>query len=84
MGWSEWMVVQRTVEQDLEIEKAARIPLHHDDAQAVRELCSKLVRHSMMQDMLVKQALGRIIELEAMLMASDRQKPARRPWWRLW
>lgn len=81
MSWAEWMVVTPTMEQELQIEKNARIPLLHDDADQVRELCSKLIKQSAMQDILLKQALGRIMELEAMAMASDRK---RRPWWRWW
>lgn len=79
MSWAEWMVVNPTMEQELQIEKNARIPLLHDDAGQVRELCSKLIRQSAMQEILLRQALGRIMELEAISMASDRK---RRPWWR--
>ena len=82
MSWADWMVVNPTIEQELQIEKNARIPLLHDDADQVRELCSKLVRQSAIQEILLKQALGRIMELEAIEMASSRQR--RRPWWRLW
>lgn len=82
MSWAEWMVVNPTMEQELQIEKNARIPLQHHDADQVRELCSKLVRQSAIQEILLKQALGRIMELEAIEMASSRER--RRPWWRLW
>jgi len=81
MSWAEWMVVTPTMEQELQIEKNARIPLLHDDADEVRELCSKLVKQYSMQEILLKQALGRIMELEATAMVSDRK---RRPWWRWW
>jgi len=79
MSWADWMVVNPTMEQELQIEKNARIPLLHDDAGQVRELCSKLIRQSAMQEILLRQALGRIMELEATAMASGRK---RRPWWR--
>lgn len=84
MGWADWMVVRPSVEEDLAIEKAARVPLHHHDAGDVRKLCSNLVRHSWMQDMMIRQAVGRIIELEAIVMANDRAAAPRRPWWRWW
>ena len=82
MSWADWMVVKPTMEQELQIEKNARIPLLHDDAGQVRELCSKLIRQSAMQEILLRQALGRIMELEATAMASGRKR--RRPWWCLW
>jgi len=82
MSWAEWMVVNPTIEQELQIEKNARIPLLHDDAKQVRKLCSKLVRQSAIQEILLRQALGRIMELEAMAMASSRKR--RRPWWQVW
>ena len=82
MGWADWMVVRPSVEEDLAFEKAARVPLHHHDADDVRKLCSNLVRHSWMQDMMIRQAVGRIIELEAIVMANDRAAAPRRPWWR--
>jgi len=34
--------------------------------------------------MMIKQAVGRIIELEAIVMANDRAAAPRRPWWRWW
>ena len=82
MSWAEWMVVNPTMEQELQIEKNARIPLLHDDAKQVRELCSKLIRQSAIQEILLRQALGRIMELEAMAMASSGKR--RRPWWQFW
>ena len=84
MGWADWMVVRPSVEEDLAIEKAARAPLHHHDVDDVRKLCSSLVRHSWLQDMMIRQAVRRIVELEAIVMASDRAAAPRRPWWRWW
>ena len=84
MGWADWMVVRPSVEEDLAIEKAARVPLHHHDVDDIRKLCSSLVRHSWLQDMMLRQALGRIIELGAIVIANDRSAAPRRPWWRWW
>lgn len=84
MGWADWMVVRPSVEEDLAIEKAARVPLHHRDTDDVRQLCSKLVRHSWLQEMMLRQAVGRIAELEAIAMANSTTTAPRRPWWRLW
>ena len=84
MGWADWMVVRPSVEEDLAIEKAARVPLHHRDTDDVRQLCSKLVRHSWLQELMLRQAVGRIAELEAIAMANSTTAATRRPWWRLW
>lgn len=81
MSWANWLVVELSMEQQLEMEKQARSALHHHDADEVRQLCASLIKHSQIQEILLKQATGRVIELEAMMMANSREA---RPWWQIW
>jgi len=66
MSWAQWMIVELPVEEQLTLEKHARMPLHQGSIDQVRQLCSSLIRQNHMQQQLLKQATGRIIELEAM------------------
>lgn len=60
------MIVKLPVEEQLTLEKQARVPLHQGSTDQIRQLCSNLIRQNHMQQQLLKQATGRIIELEAM------------------
>lgn len=70
MSWAQWMVVDLPLEEQLTIEKQARAALTHYDADAVRKLCASLIKQTQMQQVLLKQATGRIIELEAVVMCA--------------
>jgi len=59
------MVVELPLEEQLSLEKQSRIALLHDDTEQVRKLCAQLVKQNHMQQILLKQAVGRIMELEA-------------------
>jgi len=59
------MVVELPLEEQLSLEKQSRIALLHDDTEQVRKLCAQLIKQNHMQQILLKQAVGRIMELEA-------------------
>jgi len=65
MSWAQWMVVELPLEEQLSLEKQSRIALLHDDTERVRKLCAQLIKQNHMQQILLKQAVGRIMELEA-------------------
>jgi hypothetical protein len=65
MSWAQWMVVELPLEEQLSLEKQSRIALLHDDTEQVRKLCAQLIKQNHMQQILLKQAVGRIMELEA-------------------
>ena len=65
MGWADWMVVNQTLEEELEVERSVREVNNCDDEQALKLLCSALVRQSWHQSKLLSQAVGRIGELDA-------------------
>ena len=73
MSWAQWMIVELPVEEQLTLEKHARVPLHQGSADQIRQLCSSLIRQNHHQQKLLKQATSRIIELEAMAACLDIQ-----------
>lgn len=76
MSWGEWMVVNMTIEEQLALEKQARAALIHHDADAVGRLCSALIKQNAMQAQLIKQATGRIAELEMKEFLTQQQDAA--------
>ena len=71
MGWADWMVVNQSLEEELEVERSVREVYNCEDEQAVKELCAGLVRQSFHQGKLLSQAVSRIGELDAKLACCD-------------
>ena len=71
MGWADWMVVNQTLEEELEVERSVRQVNNCQDEEALKMLCSALVRQSWYQGKLLSQAVGRIGELDAKLSSWD-------------
>lgn len=64
MAWADWMVVDLTLEEQLQLEREARAVLSHDDGEEVARLCFQLIKQTHYQQILLNQAVGRITELE--------------------
>jgi len=71
MGWADWMVVNQSLEEELELERNVRDVQNCDDEDALKTLCVSLVRTNWHQAKLLKQAVGHIGELDASMVASD-------------
>ena len=69
MGWADWMVVNQSLEEELELEKNVRDVQSCDDGDALRTLCVSLVRTNWHQAKLLRQAVGHIGELDAINVA---------------
>ena len=65
MGWAEWMVVNQSLEEELELERNVRDVQNCTDEDALKTLCVSLVRTNWHQSKLLKQAVGHIGELDA-------------------
>ena len=55
MGWADWMQVTPTTEELFEVERSVREVNKCDDEEALKMLCSALVRQSWHQSKLLKQ-----------------------------
>ncbi len=71
MGWADWMVVNQSLEEELELERTVRDVQGCTDESALRALCVSLVRTNWHQAKLLRQAVGHIGELDASMVASD-------------
>jgi hypothetical protein len=80
MGWSQWMVVELPLEEQLMLERQVRAVHDQADTEAVAKLCGTLIRQNYHQQKLLQQALKRIIELEV-IDETDAPSKQRLPWW---
>jgi response regulator RpfG family c-di-GMP phosphodiesterase len=71
MGWADWMVINQSLEEELEVERSVREVNNCTDEEALKMLCSALVRQSWHQQKLLSQACTRIGELDAKLACWD-------------
>ena len=65
MGWADWMVINQSLEEELELEKNVRDVQSCSDRDALQELCVSLVRTNWHQAKMLQQAVGHIAELDA-------------------
>jgi len=72
MSWGQWMVVEFSVEEELQIENQARSVHRCTDTEQVTRLCSSLVKQNAYYQKLLRQATGHIAQLEMVaLLAED-------------
>ena len=64
MAFGEWMIVEFTPEQLLQLELEARSLLNAQDDQQVRALTASVWKQSRYQEKLLRQAIGEISRLE--------------------
>ena len=71
MGWADWMIVNQSLEEELELERNVRNVQGCTDEDALKTLCVSLVRANWHQAKLLKQAVGHIGQLDASMACSD-------------
>ena len=64
MGWADWMIVNQSLEEELELEKNVRDVQNCTDGDALKSLCVSLVRTNWHQQKMLRQAVGHIGELD--------------------
>lgn len=67
MGWADWMVVTKSLEEELQLEKTVREIQTCDDIEMLSQLCVAMARQNWHQSKLLKQAVGHIGSLDASL-----------------
>jgi len=85
MAWADWMVVNLSLEEQLQLEREARSVLSHDDHDQIAELCAQLIKQTHYQQTLLNQAVGRITALEAegfLRESLEVEQSRRMNWWR--
>ena len=82
MSFAEWLIVNPTLEQELQLETDARAILEDDNHKDIAQLCSILTKQNWYQKQIIKQAITRITELEVEIETmKDVDAPKKRPWW---
>jgi hypothetical protein len=71
MSWGKWMIVEFSIEEELQIENQARSALHCGDQKEVARLCSSLVKQNAYYQKLLRQATGHIAELEMIVLFNE-------------
>ena len=74
MSWGNWMVVEFSIEEELQIESQARTVLHCGNATEVARLCSSLVKQNAYYSKLLRQATGHIAQLEMAAFLAEEAK----------
>ena len=84
MAFADWMVVEPTLEQELELEKQAWCIMQDDDHEEIAKLCAQLTKQTWYQQQIIKQSVAQVVELEAKLICMQNPVPQpKRPWWRI-
>ena len=65
MGWADWMVVEQSLEEELQLERNVRDVQAATDEEALKAFCVSLLRTNWHQAKLLKQAVGHIAERDA-------------------
>jgi len=74
MSWGKWMIVEFSIEEELQIEHQARSVLGCSDTKEVARLCSSLVKQNAYYQKLLRQATGHIAELEIIALLDEDAK----------
>ena len=69
------MIVEWTLEEELQIEAQARSVLTHNDPDAVRDLCASLIKQHAYHSRLLRQATGHIAEIELSALLGCEHQP---------
>ena len=69
--WAKWLVVEPSLEEELELEKDSRAVLEDEDHESIAALCSALIKLSWYQQQIIKQSVERICELEAKIICLE-------------
>ena len=70
-NWAKWLVVEPTLEQELQLEADSRAVLKDEDHKSIALLCSTLLKQNWYQQQIIKQATAHILELEAKIECYD-------------
>jgi len=63
-----WLSLEQTKEEEFQMEVDTREILNSDDQEEVKRLCATLYKENWAKDQLIKSCLGRIGELEGIII----------------
>ncbi len=71
MGWADWMIVEQSLEEELELERTIREVQMLEDVGVLKDTCGALLRQNWHQRKLLAQSVERIAEMDAKLACAD-------------
>jgi len=74
----DWLCIEATPEEDFKIEREAREILGSDDHKKVAEFCANLHRQNWAKDQIIKNCIGKIGDLEGLIIKEDLNRPSLR------
>tara|TARA_Y100001963_G_scaffold146878_1_gene222450 strand:+ start:716 stop:997 length:282 start_codon:yes stop_codon:yes gene_type:complete len=70
-NWAKWLIVEPTLEQELQLEADALAIMEEKDPLVVSSLCAALSKQVWYQKQIISQSIGRVAELEARLISKE-------------
>jgi len=64
MGWADWMIVEKTLEEELQLERTVREIRNCEDTKVLSELCVAMALQGWHQQKLLSQAVGHIASFD--------------------
>ena len=71
MGWADWMVIEQSLEEELQLEKIIREIKSCNDKDVLMELCVAMAQQNWHHSKLLRQAVNHIASVDSVLMPSD-------------
>ena len=70
-NWAKWLIVEPTLEQELQLEADALAIMEEKDPLVVSSLCAALSKQVWYQKQIISQSIKRVAELEARLISKE-------------
>ena len=71
MGWADWMIIEQSLEEELQLEKIVREIKGCNDKDVLMQLCVAMAQQNWHHSKLLRQAVNHIASMDSVLMPSD-------------
>ena len=71
MGWADWMIVEQSLEEELQLERTVREIQSCDDKDALTQLCVAMAQQNWHHSKMLRQAVNHIASMDSALMPGD-------------
>ena len=71
MGWADWMIIEQSLEEELQLEKIVREIKGCNDKDVLMQLCVAMAQQNWHHSKLLRQAVNHIATMDSVLMPSD-------------
>ena len=71
MGWADWMIIEQSLEEELQLEKIVREIKGCNDKDVLMQLCVAMAQQNWHHSKMLRQAVNHIASMDSVLMPSD-------------